>query len=63
MDVRRSYYFVPRQDDFAEPALDSGRLNCDDIPFIRPANDNFPIKKRLSWREILLRLLMLGLFG
>jgi hypothetical protein len=48
MDTRHSYYLHRRQDDFAELAADTSRLDFNDIPFIVPANDNLRTKERLS---------------
>jgi hypothetical protein len=62
MDARRSFYFAPGQNETAEPASDANRLDCDDIPFVTPANDNFRVKNRLSLGASLPRL-MLSLFG
>ena len=56
MDVRRSFYFAPGQDDLAELTPEASRLDYDDIPLVPPANDNFRSKKRSSWRTSLLRL-------
>jgi hypothetical protein len=48
MDTRHSYYLHRRQDDFAELAADTSRLDFNDIPFIVPANDNLRTKEGLS---------------
>ena len=50
MDTRRSFYLASRQDDFAELAVDVGRLDVRDIICVVPANDNLPTKERLSTR-------------
>jgi hypothetical protein len=50
MDTRRSYYVHSKRDDFAESAEDASRLDFDDVPFVRPANDNLRTKDRLSTR-------------
>ena len=59
MDTRRSFYLAPRQDCFAESALDASRVNYNDIPYITAANDNFGVKDRLSARcgDLLRRLI------
>ena len=61
MDKRRSFYLASKQDDFAEPAADTSRLDFNDIPFIIPANDNVRTKDRLSARygSLLRRLIAL----
>jgi hypothetical protein len=52
MDTRRSFYLAPGpgQDDCTEPAPDARRLDCDHVPYITAANDNFRVKDRLSAR-------------
>jgi hypothetical protein len=40
MDARRSFYLASRQDDFAESAADLSPIDCADIPYVMPANDN-----------------------
>jgi hypothetical protein len=50
VDTRRSYYFAHRQDDFAEVPADVPRLGTDEILYATPANDNSPIKAKLSVR-------------
>ena len=49
MDARRSFYLASRQDDFAESAADLSPIDCADIPYVMPANDNvratFPLPK------------------
>jgi hypothetical protein len=56
MDVRRSFYFAPGQDDLAELTPEASRLDYDDIPLVPPANDNFRSKNRWSWRTSLVSL-------
>jgi hypothetical protein len=56
MATSRSYYLSSRQDDFAEPETDAGRVVIIDVPYVMPANDNSRSKDRLSARcGILLR--------
>ncbi len=51
MDARRSFYLAARQDDSDLPAPDDdGWVDFTDIPYVTPANDNIPIKDRLSAR-------------
>ena len=50
MDTRRSYYLAHRQDDFAEAPASAGGLVSYEILYATPANDNSPIKARLSAR-------------
>ena len=50
MDTRRSYYLAHRQDDFAEAPADVCRLDCYEILYATPANDNSLISARLSAR-------------
>jgi hypothetical protein len=50
MDTRHSYYLHRRQDDFAELAADTSRLDFNDIPFIVPANDNLRTKEKFVGR-------------
>jgi hypothetical protein len=59
MDARRSFYLASRRDDFVEPASDASSLDCNDIPYITAANDNFRVKDRLSGRcgDLLRRLI------
>jgi hypothetical protein len=59
MATSRSYYLSSRQDDFAEPETDAGRVDIIDVPYVMPANDNSRSKDRLSARcGILLRRLI-----
>jgi hypothetical protein len=51
MDTRRSFFLVTKEDDFAEPAADSSRLDLEDIPFTIPANDNLRTKDSFSARR------------
>ena len=49
MDARRSFYLGSRQDDFDMAAQDNkGRVNCTDIPYVVPANDNVPTRNVTS---------------
>jgi hypothetical protein len=50
VDTRRSYYLAHRQDDFAEAPADVCRLDCYEILYATPANDNSLISARLSVR-------------
>jgi hypothetical protein len=61
MDARRSFYLASRQDDFAESAADLSPIDCADIPYVMPANDNVRTKDRLSarCRTLLRRLIAL----
>jgi hypothetical protein len=64
MDTRRSFYLAPGPgQDFAEPAPDTSRLDCDNIPYIAAANDNFRVKDRLSVRCRALLRRLIGLHG
>ena len=64
MDARRSFYLASRQDDFAESAADLSPIDCADIPYVMPANDNARTKDRLSARcGTLLRRLLIALHG
>ena len=64
MDTRRSYYLASTQDDFAESAADLSPIDCADIPYVMPANDNARTKDRLSARcGTLLRRLLIALHG
>jgi hypothetical protein len=49
MDTRQYFYLAPGQDDFSEPAPDTGHLVCG-IPYVAAANDNVRVKDRLSAR-------------
>jgi hypothetical protein len=52
MDARRSYYLAPREDDLEVPASGgAGRIDCTDIPYIAPANDDSRVKDGLSARS------------
>jgi hypothetical protein len=63
MDTRRSFYLTARQDDFDIPAQDDkGWVDFADIPYVSPANDNIPIKDRLSIRVGARRLSLNWLF-
>jgi hypothetical protein len=55
----RSFYLASRRDDFTESAPGASRLNHNDIPYIRAANDNLRAKDRLSARcgDLLRRLI------
>ena len=50
MDTRRSYYLAHRRDDFGEAPAGAGGLVSYEILYATPANDNSPIKARLSVR-------------
>jgi hypothetical protein len=51
MDVRRSFYLGSRPRNFDGPALDDDERGIhSDIPYIPPANDNSPVKDKLSAR-------------
>ena len=64
MDARRSFYLASRQDDFAESAADLSPIDCADIPYVMPANDNARTKDPLSARcGTLLRRLLIALHG
>ena len=49
MDTRRSYYLARREDDFAEPPAEA-RIECFEILYAAPANDNLLSKSKLSVR-------------
>jgi hypothetical protein len=61
MDARRSFYLAALRDDLGELTIPPGGLDCGDIPYIEAANDNCPVKDRLSarCRALLRRLLEL----
>jgi hypothetical protein len=44
MDARRSFYLGPKQDDFAEFAVEPNRPKDVDIPYATPSNDNVPAR-------------------
>lgn len=50
MNARRSFYLNSKQDDFATVAGELRQSDLVDIPFAIPANDNVPVKLRLSAR-------------
>ena len=50
MDARRSFYLNLKQDDFAPFSGEFRHSDPVDIPFAIPANDNLPVKLRLSAR-------------
>jgi len=62
MDTRQSFYLAPAQGDFAEPARDASRL-VSDIPHVTAANDNVPVKERLSERCRALLRRLIGLLA
>ena len=49
VDTRRSYYLACREDDFAEPPAEA-RIECFEILYAAPANDNLLSKSKLSVR-------------
>jgi hypothetical protein len=59
MGVRRSFYLNSRQDDFTERSAEMRRPDPVDISYVIPANDNTPVRVRLSahCRALLLRLI------
>jgi hypothetical protein len=66
MDTRRSYYLASRQDDVDLLAPDEVGADFTAIPYVTPANDNIPIKDKLSTRvgALLRRLIALqGFIG
>jgi predicted transglutaminase-like cysteine proteinase len=50
MNARRSFYLNSKQDDFVTVAGELRQSDLVDIPFAIPANDNVPVKLRLSAR-------------
>jgi hypothetical protein len=60
VDARRSFYLAALRDDLGEMVTPSG-LDCNDILFIEPANDNFRLRLknrlRLRGKGLLRRLL------
>ena len=60
VDARRSFYLAALGDDLGEMVTPSG-LDCNDILFIEPANDNFRLRLKNKLRarcEALLRRLL-----
>jgi hypothetical protein len=58
-DARRSFYLAALRDDLGELTMPPSGLDCDDIPYVSAANDNFRVKHRLRTRcEALLRRLV-----